>query len=497
MVTPSLLERFNGQPNFVMEKEFPTAKNYGKPIVPMEMEKTIRTQLEKDYPGIPDCVDGRNNEELETVLVTHLKNVALQKSTAEHNFLVGLAYLDGIDMEVDNEKALSLIVDAAGKDLEEAIRKLVYMYHTGKGVQRDYYKSAEWQEKLVDLIRRKYQQGDYEQNDPSLVFVLEDLGDAYFELRQLEHAKQCYDEMRIVAERIYVEYGTGFYDLSVSYRNLGVIEEELGNLIEAYNYYEKAFEIDKKRAEETNTVESRQSLSVSYQRLGDILQMYNVLGAAKKYYKEALDIDKSLVEETNTAFSRRGLALDYVSLGDVERRRGYLGEAEQNYMSGLAISKKLTDETNLVESRFGLVLSYSRMGEVKREIGDLEEAKRYHEFALDISKNLDDEINTVESSRDLSICYSRLGEIEEELGNYKEADGYYTKALKITEKQANKCHTLQLYHDLAVQYYKVGCFRGKSYLQKSYDIWKSLTDRFPDDEEFARCRDIVAKKLSN
>lgn len=73
----------------------------------------------------------------------------------QHNFFIGLAYLSGIDVEVNHERAFELIADTAEKGYIPAMEKLVTMFNTGEGVNRDTKKSIEWQEKLVWKLEDK------------------------------------------------------------------------------------------------------------------------------------------------------------------------------------------------------------------------------------------------------------------------------------------------------------------------------------------------------
>ena len=75
-----------------------------------------------------------------------LKQLVKEKSedSPEHNFLIGLAYLSGIDMERDPDMALTLITDAADAGLLEAMDKLGVMYLKGQGVAVDYKEALKW-----------------------------------------------------------------------------------------------------------------------------------------------------------------------------------------------------------------------------------------------------------------------------------------------------------------------------------------------------------------
>ena len=66
------------------------------------------------------------------------------------------------------------------------MEKLVAMYHDGKGVERDYRRSAKWQERLVDALRAAWQESRQQTDLRAYISSLWDLGDAYMDLRNLE-----------------------------------------------------------------------------------------------------------------------------------------------------------------------------------------------------------------------------------------------------------------------------------------------------------------------
>ena len=62
LVTPNLLEKPDGKPNYVMEHEYPDARDAGMKILPAEMEETDKEALQADYAGIPECVNPSDDE---------------------------------------------------------------------------------------------------------------------------------------------------------------------------------------------------------------------------------------------------------------------------------------------------------------------------------------------------------------------------------------------------------------------------------------------------
>ena len=156
VVTPNLLE----QANYVMRVEYPMANEEGKKIIPIMPVPTDNVELERCYPGIPEVVpaDEKTQDYIDKLIREAL--TIDQDDSPEHKFIMGLAYLSGIDVETDHERALSLITDSAEADLDEALLKLVSMYENGQGVQRSYYHGAVWHERYVDLLERRIAEGD-------------------------------------------------------------------------------------------------------------------------------------------------------------------------------------------------------------------------------------------------------------------------------------------------------------------------------------------------
>ncbi len=158
-VTPNLVN----EPNYIMTIEYPMAKQEGKPILPAELVPTDREQLSEKYEDIPNPADAHNESELSEALLESIKKMAIKENdkSPEHNFFIGLAYLNGIDVEVDSEKAIKLIEHAAASGLIEAAEKLVSIYSLGQGVKRDTEKAVRWQECLLHYSFNKVEGNCY------------------------------------------------------------------------------------------------------------------------------------------------------------------------------------------------------------------------------------------------------------------------------------------------------------------------------------------------
>ena len=159
LVTPNLLEEPDGKPNFVMAEEYPAAHKAGMDILPVEMEQTDRAELQKKFDGIPPC-ETPSDEASRLRFLQAIERIAKTGNDTDpaHNFLIGLAYWEGIDVEVDRQRGLKLITSAAEGKLPEAMKKLYELYNNGADPSLDYTKSAHWAQQLADHYQSLYGQ---------------------------------------------------------------------------------------------------------------------------------------------------------------------------------------------------------------------------------------------------------------------------------------------------------------------------------------------------
>lgn len=158
LVTPNLLEMPEGKPNFVMAEEYPAARDSCMEVLPAEMKQTDRSALSSLFKELPECVDARDDKEFRERLLKSLRKVAVSENNDDpgQNYLIGLAYLEGIDVEVDNKRAVELIESAGEAGNPEAIERLCQMYENGEKVEVDLNKALYWAKKLYECSNCKY-----------------------------------------------------------------------------------------------------------------------------------------------------------------------------------------------------------------------------------------------------------------------------------------------------------------------------------------------------
>ena len=187
LVTPSLLEEPDGKPNFVMDKEFPMARDSGMKILPAQMVDTDSTLLKKKFNGIPECLS-LDDEQARKRFVEAIGRYARheKKNDPVHNFLIGLAYLNGIDMEINRERAVGLITGAANDNLPEAMQKLIAIYTDGDGVESDATRVELWSNKLAEYYFEQCFSCENADLNQGIVQVFSNYKDEYWHLVIIE-----------------------------------------------------------------------------------------------------------------------------------------------------------------------------------------------------------------------------------------------------------------------------------------------------------------------
>ena len=484
VVTPNLVNEVN----YVMTTEYPEALTQRKPVLPVEMEKTDRCKLDEYYKDLPPCVPGVESEKFQETLLEKVRmmGVSANDDDAEHNYLIGLAYLDGVDVEIDFAQAEKLITGAANAGVPEAMLQLAVMYKTGKGVKRDYHESVKWRKKNVEYLRKAYETEPSADRADELINRLWSLGDAQYELSMLDEAEISYDEMRILAEQ-YIDYGEDKYVsyFAVSYDRLGNVSGAKGNTAAAQRYYEQSFAIREKLAEKTGTAESRIGLAIIFIKLGRIAEEKENLAESQGYYEKSLAICNELFAETGTIESRKGLAVSYERLGDIAEAKGSLEEAQKYYVKSLAIREELAEKIDTLASWRDLSVIYKRLGDAAMARRDLAAAQNYYVKALAICKELAEKAQTIESMMDLSGSYAGLGLIAMLKEDLSEAQMYYEKSFAIREELAEWTGTIESKKELSQSYGDFGDMaqiRGdlvtaQRYHEKSLAICEELAEK--------------------
>ncbi len=216
--------------NYVISTELPTAREKNNlNIFAVEMEETDVKDIKSLK--LDDYVSQKHKEEFRTKLLSKIKEITFRKNkrTPEHNFLVGLAYLEGIDTDVNRELGISMIEEAASSGLIEAIKKIVSIYKLGNGAKINYEKAIYWQEELI-----KYCSSD--EPDFLYAYSLLDLARLYQDNNDFKGAEKSY----LKAIQAFNQLESLIDNDGHLMRDLTVCHMELASLYCEYNFFDQS-----------------------------------------------------------------------------------------------------------------------------------------------------------------------------------------------------------------------------------------------------------------
>ena len=261
LVTPNILEEPEGRPNYIMAEEYPAAKKAGKFILPVAMEQTDRSALLEKYQEIPDCIDPADESAFKEQLLAAILKTATttHNDQPEHNFLIGLAYLEGIDVETDQERGISMITAVAEAELPEAMDYLYRIYANKKFADDDSSESNEEQALLWAKRRVTYYTKQYGQANPVTLRALIDLAESYFNV--IEMSGESYED----------------YDDVFDYRSDAFLQEAIEHARTTYTLCLKVW-----GEEHTDSIDALHELGALLETVGDWIRSSEILQESYK-----------------------------------------------------------------------------------------------------------------------------------------------------------------------------------------------------------------------
>ncbi len=506
VVTPNLIN----DENYVMRKEYPMAVDKEKPILPVEMVATDSEKLKSCYAGIPTILTFDKKEKLHDVLVNALP-IALQtdEENLQHTYFVGLAYLLGIDVELNKDYGIEMITESANAGLCAAIKKMAEMYYYGNSVSRDYTEAIEWQRKLVDI----YSKSAEETRDEADVFVtlkeVVALGDMLYQAARLDEAMDIFERAcrvgKVLAfgtidkgvvnkmKTLFKKYSgrseyyeDSLYYLCYSIKMLLIIHGEVG--IEYSN------ELNRNASWVTVLTENygedkSSAISLEIQeRVGLNNLEYGNLEQAETIFNKTLEGWRNLAEKNNEYGYKYRLVTAYIYLSEIDNARNNYMDSFNHLDDALEVLRQLYGEyPDKEEVLFKTIEVDYRKGKACMLLGDEEAARYYAERTNKNTRRGEEEgfVNELKKIKGLNLLV--LGDIESEqkkIDCYTEAysvlstiaDNSLLREDAINAAEAcNKLGTLNYLkedYEQADEWFK----KAKGYMEVTVQLSKSIRD---------------------
>ena len=477
-----------GEENYVVRKEYPEAVRRGKKIIGAELSDPDKSAMMIKFSPVPECFNAYDDLLLGRALSPLDDKPA--KSGPLHDYYIGLAYLTGIGVEVDADKAYKLILSAAQSGIEDAMDRLVRMFRMGMAVRKDHSEAIKWQRELVRLARERTDAEDTAENVHSLIYRLSQLGNYQIEVNDITSAKMTFDEVCDLAERY-----SGRYRLSDLYRDMTVALNKTGDvylaekeLEKAENAYESSFRAAKILYEECPGKVSARDLAVSCQKIGQIRLLKRDGAEALRYFIQGEEILSELLKEAPTAFNQRDMYIMQTMKGDALLVLGDLDSAERSYLESKELREGVNRELDLDWTHRDISMIWEKLAGLYSVTGRKEEASDAFEEAVSAADDLYSITGLPAHEVELSKICSKAGEFHYDLEDYEEAEFYLRQAMTIDEKYASsEGASSEDLRNLSVSYNRLGGLyksmddteTAYEYFHKEYDIAKKIADLFP------------------
>lgn len=497
-VTPNLVN----EENYVMTTEYPRAKAAGKPILPAEVVKTDRKELELCYEDIPPCADAYDELLLASALQSSLRGIALGNSDGDplHSFFIGLAYLGGVDVEVDHDRALRLITGAAEAGLIEAVDKLVDMYATGMGVARNFETEVFWRERKCVLREQAYEKDGSLENLIDLYLAFVQCGDAYRGRGKLERAEYWQQKgLETLQTSIWQENDGVRVDLATGYERMGTICLDRGDLDKAAVWFDKGLDIALALVRQNSTLGDYRMVIVFTIKLGLVNRMKGNVSGAKFYYESALALVQDMLTQVGAVEERQTLAVVYCELGDLSREEDDWPGAKVWYEKSLALEEALVEELGTLASRKTLTDTLRKLGDVCWHIDD-PSARCWFERALAMDEALAEELETVDARLGLAQSWLKVGGVRHKMGDMPGAKAGYENAVAISEALADEAETVDVMGCLASSCFNLGMLytegeQRRVLLRRAVEIVRKLCEQCPEVEKYREMLGSMEKEL--
>ena len=405
LVTPNLLEKSEGIPNYVMSVEYPNAKSISKKenlrILPVEMEPTDKSELEMYFTDLPDCITFENESSLSELLIAFRDIKDHNNMTIPlQNYLIGLAYLNGIDVETDRKRGLLLILDAANSGNTEAINSLYEMYMNGIIVSPDYDEAVAWAESLVNISKKKY--GDHHHKTLSayqkLIYALLHKGDVQ---NAIELSKDNY-------EKHIRYYGQENRESLAALNNYAAVLWQAGMIEDFKSIIERGYSsaLSVLGEDHLDTITSLNNWAIACYNTGETKKALELMMKVLTIRKEVLG-----EEHEDTLLAQCNFACMIGDLGDKEKE---LALEE----SAFSIAK----QTLGVENQYTLVI-LNNIANTLNDLKDHSQALRINQEVYDIRERVLGETHpeTITSLVNIATTYYYMGKYEKAIEYYEKA----------------------------------------------------------------------------
>ena len=224
-VTDHLLE----DGNYVIRYEYPAALELDKPVLPIEVAQTDRkkftgTFLTAEQEDVQNRINklvqpmtdlsSKLQETVQQNLEAALNRPLTENNDPHHLYQMGMAYLHGIDVEIDRERARELFLAAAKENDVRAMTRLAEMYQadaftcgTDEAAEKCRKQSVHWTKEATRFYEDHYQAGDRrDELIQARLYAKHTLASKLLSTKDTRDAARAWNELRDIFRASQYEY---------------------------------------------------------------------------------------------------------------------------------------------------------------------------------------------------------------------------------------------------------------------------------------------------
>jgi tetratricopeptide (TPR) repeat protein len=323
----------------------------------------------------------------------------------------------------------------------------------------------------------------------NLALLSERVGTYYTTIGNLENAFAYFEQCKNIAEKL-VELEPNEpinkNELAISYSKLGETHTKLGNLDKALEFFEEETQLfEELYAAYPTQVSFKNGLAISYSKLGETHTKLGNLDKALQFFEERSRLGKELYEAyPNQVSFKNGLAISYSKLGDTHTNLGNLDKALEFFEEETQLFEELyAAYPNHVEFKNGLAISYEKLGDTHTKLGNLDKALEFFEEETQLFEELYAAYpNQVSFKNGLAISYEKLGDTHTKLGNLDKALEFFEEETQLFEELYEAYpNQVSFKNGLAISYSKLGATHTKlGNLDKALQFFEEETQLFEE-----------------
>ncbi|MDW7680304.1 MAG: tetratricopeptide repeat protein [bacterium] len=194
--------------------------------------------------------------------------------------------------------------------------------------------------------------------------------------------------------------------LTVSYNNLGLVYQSLGEMDNAIECYQLAHDRFEAAGETAGVIQSLLNLAQVHQNKGD--------------WQRAVKALKKAVQECEQTGDSGAAARAHIKIAQTYRRQQENNDALEHYHAATALFKKTNDSK-------GLIQVYGNLGIIYKTRNELDSAEEYFNKALKIAQAMNDVKSMAYTYNNLALVYQQRNEYQQAIDNYQKAVDYFTE----------------------------------------------------------------------